>query len=63
MSDTIHKERLKEIAELLTNFEDPMSEKDYEILSNVADELYEASEEYEQALLLKVCNEILEEDE
>ena len=59
----MHKERLKEIATLLTNFNDPMTEKDWEILENVAYELSEASEAYESSLLAEMCKTILEEDE
>ena len=59
----MHKERLKEIAMLLTNFNDPMTEKDWEILENVAYELSEASEAYESSLLAEMCKTILEEDE
>ena len=47
---------------LLLNFDDPMTEKDYEILSNVAYELQDASDEYESSLLVELCESILEEN-
>ena len=59
----MHKERLKEIATLLLNFDDPMTEKDYEILSNVTYEMQDASDEYESSLLVELCESILEENE
>ena len=59
----MHKERLKEIATLLLNFNDPMTETDWEILGNVAYELQDASDEYETSLLVELCSTILEEDE
>ena len=40
----MHKERLKEIATLLLNFNDPMSDKDMEIMMEVA---YEMEDECE----------------
>ena len=59
----MHPERIKEIIVLLQNMSDPMTEVDWDIMDNLADEMYEVCEERNKRLLLAECKSILEEGE